>query len=166
MPKKHPRSTILGASLIFKSADGGGGGLASEAGKVLVLFNLTTPRHRPVSADFGIPGKSKMGPKPHFWCSTGTLVAQNWEKRRLRETPRNLMKNWSKKGSLWKRKIKPKHYSVVQNHTFGLFEKKSKNRCQMDTPKLSLQTQSVHRRTPGNLAAWSRDGKKREACSN
>ena len=65
-PKKGSKKAILDASWIFKSADGGGGGLASEAGKVLVLFNLTTPRHRPVSADFGIPGKSKMDPKPHF----------------------------------------------------------------------------------------------------
>ena len=36
------------------------------------------------------------------------------------------MKNWSKKGSLWKRKIKLKHHRVVQNHTFGLFEKNRK----------------------------------------
>ena len=51
MPKKGPGSTILDASSIFQDADGGGGGPASEAGKVLVLFTLTTPRHRPVSAD-------------------------------------------------------------------------------------------------------------------
>ena len=51
MPKKGPRSTILAAILIPRIADGGGGGLASEAGKVLGFSSLTTPRHRPVSAD-------------------------------------------------------------------------------------------------------------------
>ena len=52
MPKSKakikPFCTILRS---FRTLTEGGGGLASEAGKVLVLFSLTTPRHRPVSAD-------------------------------------------------------------------------------------------------------------------
>ena len=67
MPKKGPKKLTLDAISISGDADGGGGGLASEAGKVLVFSYLTTPRHRPVSADFWIPGKSKIAPKPHFW---------------------------------------------------------------------------------------------------
>ena len=39
---------------------------------------------------------------------------------------RNFDRNFIGKWSLWKRKIEPKHYSVVQNHTFGLFEKNRK----------------------------------------
>ena len=66
MPEKELATHPLDASSIFQDADGGGGGLASEAGKVLVFSYLTTPRHRPVSADFWIPGKSKIAPKPHF----------------------------------------------------------------------------------------------------
>ena len=63
--KNHKKAMFI-AIWIPGDADGGGGRLASEAGKVLVLFNLTTPRHRPVSADFWIQGKSKIAPKPHF----------------------------------------------------------------------------------------------------
>ena len=66
MPKKELATHPLDASWIFKGADGGGGGLASEAGKVLVFFYLTTPRHRPVSADLGTPRNLKMAAKSNF----------------------------------------------------------------------------------------------------
>ena len=66
MSKNGLKNAVLIAIWISGDADGGRGGLASEAGKVLVFFYLTTPRHRPVSADLGTPRNLKMAAKSNF----------------------------------------------------------------------------------------------------